>query len=74
MDPITNSIPLIEKEQISQLHFSREDVLQDEAARKKRLWDLNRANSLGNAYHGKVEITFQTSDGKKKRVDTTILL
>lgn len=65
-------IPKVEKEQISCFRFNRKDVLADPEARKKRLWDLNRATALGNVYHGKVEITFQTAEGVQKRVDTTV--
>lgn len=68
----TNTIPLVEKEEIPSFHFSKNDVLTDPEARKKRMWDLNRATSLGNVYRGKVEITFQTAGGEKKRVDTTV--
>lgn len=72
MNPIVNPIPIVEKEQIPSFHFGHDDVLTDPEARKKRMWDLNRAASLGNAYHGKVEITFKTNDGEPKRVDTTV--
>ncbi|MBF9252508.1 hypothetical protein I2I11_04310 [Pontibacter sp. 172403-2] len=72
MNPIVNSIPIVAKEQIPAFRFGHEDVLTDPEARKKRMWDLNRAASLGNVYHGKVEITFMTADGELKRVDTTV--
>lgn len=72
MITIENPIPLVEKEEIPSLHFNNNDVLADPEARKKRMWDLNRAASLGNVYHGKVEITFQTAEGEQKRVDTTV--
>ncbi|WP_162051976.1 hypothetical protein [Pontibacter pamirensis] len=72
MNTMTNPIPLVEKEQLPSFSFAQEDVLADLAARNKRRWDLSRATSLGNAYRGKVEITFQTADGEKKRVDTTV--
>ena len=68
----TNPIPLVEKEEIPSFNFNKHDVLTDPEARKKRMWDLNRATSLGNVYHGKVEITFQTAEGERKRVDTTV--
>ncbi|MCJ8167600.1 hypothetical protein MKJ04_22345 [Pontibacter sp. E15-1] len=68
----TNPIPLVEKEEIPSFHFTTDDVLSNPEARKKRMWDLNRAASLGNVYHGKVEITFQTATGERKRVDTTV--
>ena len=62
----------MEKEEIPSFNFNKHDVLTDPEARKKRMWDLNRATSLGNVYHGKVEITFQTAEGERKRVDTTV--
>lgn len=67
-----NPIPLVQKEQLASFEFAQEEVLKDLAARQKRQWDISRATSLGNAYQGKVEITFQTADGQKKRVDTTV--
>ncbi|WP_026462711.1 hypothetical protein [Adhaeribacter aquaticus] len=72
MQSMISSPELIEKEQIPDLKFGQEDVLKDPQARKKRLQDVSRATSLGNGYHGKVEITFQTSNGEQKRVVTTI--
>ncbi|PRY13254.1 hypothetical protein CLV24_106169 [Pontibacter ummariensis] len=72
MNTMTNPVPLIAKEQLHSFRFAQEDVLTDLAARQKRQWDINRATSLGNAYRGKVEITFQTAEGEKKRVDTTV--
>jgi hypothetical protein len=72
MKTIINPIPLVEKEQIPSFRFSSHDVLSDPEARKKRMWDLNRATSLGNVYRGKVEITFKTATGEQKRVDTTV--
>ncbi|WP_276498179.1 hypothetical protein [Pontibacter litorisediminis] len=72
METYVNPIPMMEKEQIPALRFGTNDVLTDPEARKKRMWDLNRATSLGNVYHGKVEITFQTADGELHRVDTTV--
>ncbi|WP_242916686.1 hypothetical protein [Pontibacter liquoris] len=72
MEIINKPIPLVEKEEIPSFQFGQEDVLTDPEARKKRIADLNRAASLGNGYHGKVEITFKTVDGEPKRVDTTV--
>jgi hypothetical protein len=62
----------VEKEQIPTLKFGNQDVLTDELDRKKRMHDVSRATVLGNGYHGKVEIFFQTADGELKRVNTTI--
>ncbi|WP_187263060.1 hypothetical protein [Pontibacter beigongshangensis] len=72
MQTRTNFIPLVEKEEIPCYHFNQEDVLTDKEAKKRRMWDLNRASSLGNAYHGKVLITFRTADGQVKRVATSV--
>ncbi len=72
MDYIINSPALIEKELIPNLHFKREDVLNSPEDQKRRQYDLHRATLLGNAYHGKVDIFFLTSDGEQKRVNTTI--
>jgi hypothetical protein len=63
---------LVNKEEIPNFRFGKADVLTDLAARQKRRWDANRATVLGNGYHGKVEILFETNDGEPKRVDTTI--
>ena len=67
-----NRIPIVEKEVIPSLHFTHKDVLENTEARKRRMWDLNRATTLGNIYRGKVEITFRTAEGELKRVDTTV--
>ncbi|WP_114783138.1 hypothetical protein [Botryobacter ruber] len=72
MASLINHAPLVEKEQIPSFHFSTKDVLTDPEAQQKRRLDLDRASSLGNAYHGKVEITFQPVDGEQKRVETTV--
>jgi hypothetical protein len=73
MNTVANQrIPLVEKELIPSLRFGKDDVLTDQEARTKRMWDLNRASTLGNGYRGKVEITFQAEDAAQYRVDTTV--
>lgn len=72
MKTLTKPAPMIEKEEIPGLHFRPEDVLSDPGERLKRRWELNRAATLGNAYRGKVEITFRTAEGEDKRVETTV--
>jgi hypothetical protein len=67
-----NTYVSIEKEQIPNLKFTSKDVLADLQARKKRMHDISRATVLGNGYHCKVEIFFETADGEPRRVDTTI--
>jgi hypothetical protein len=66
------TIETVEKETIPQLRFSHDDVLTDKAAIQRRRHDAERAATLGNAYHGKLDIYFQTEDGSIKRVYTTV--
>ncbi|SNR31810.1 MULTISPECIES: hypothetical protein [Hymenobacter] len=65
-------IETVDKDVIPTLRFSQEDVLTDPAAIKRRRHDAERATTLGNAYHGKLDIYFQTEDGSTKRVYTTV--
>ena len=55
---------LVNKEEIPKFRFGKADVLTDLAARQKRRWDANRATVLGNGYHGKEEILFETNVGE----------
>lgn len=66
------TVEKIEKEQIKQLKFCRKEVLSDNEARKKRDFDLMRAQALGNLLKNKVNITFETADEKVYQVHTTI--
>ena len=68
----SSTIEIVEKEDITTMHFAPEDVLNDETARQRRRADADRAVTLGNAYHGKLDIYFQTADGMAKRVATTV--
>ena len=61
----------IQKELLSTLKYPKEEVLQDEEARKKRLRDLKSALSLGNLEHQKIITYFEDNEGLKC-VDTTI--
>ena len=70
--PVTTSIEIVEKEDIANLQFDHEDVLTDLAARQSRRADADRAVTLGNAYHGKLDIYFKTADGATKRMATTV--
>lgn len=72
MKTIEKEIPVIEKEEIANLAFSRKEVLDDQEAIKQRLYDLYRSQILGNISQGKVWITFQTADGAVYKVNTTI--
>jgi len=62
---------LVEKEDVEGLHFPKEDVLSDPAAKKQRKADLERATTLGNVEHSKIKIFFE-DDSAFKVVETTI--
>lgn len=70
--PTAAAVEIVEKEHIADLHFGHDDVLTDLAARQHRRADADRAATLGNAHHGKLDIYFQTADGETKRVATTV--
>ncbi|GAA4497793.1 hypothetical protein GCM10023172_13300 [Hymenobacter ginsengisoli] len=65
-------VETIEKEVIPNLRFAPTDVLADQAQLDRRRTDAERAARLGNAYHGKLDIFFQTADGQTKRVQTAV--
>lgn len=44
----------------------------DPAAAERRRLDAERAARLGNAYHGKLDIFFQTADHQTLRVQTSV--
>lgn len=62
----------VEKEALPTLRFAPADVLATTPERQRRRYDADRATALGNAYHGKVDIYFQTADGATHRVATTV--
>jgi hypothetical protein len=62
---------IIEKEVIESLHFPNADVLEDEEEIQQRNSELQRALSLGNLEHLKIQIFFE-DDQSKKVVDTTV--
>ena len=68
----SSTVEIVEKEDIATMHFAPDDVLTDVVARQRRRADADRAVTLGNAYHGKLDIYFQTADGMAKRVATTV--
>ncbi|RSK33242.1 hypothetical protein [Hymenobacter metallilatus] len=70
--PTDAAIETLDKEVIPTLRFAAQDVLTDPVAVKRRRHDAERAATLGNAYHGKLDIYFQTADGATKRVYTTV--
>jgi hypothetical protein len=70
--PTDAATEIVAKEDLSILNFGPDDVLTDPTARARRRADAERAVTLGNAYHGKLDIYFQTADGATKRVATTV--
>lgn len=62
---------LIEKEEVSKLHFPKTEVLEDADLIKARKTAVERAISLGNLEHYKVKIYF-VDDTNEKMVHTTI--
>ncbi|SFP81205.1 hypothetical protein [Hymenobacter arizonensis] len=69
---IDSDIEIVQKEQLANMRFPQGDVLSDELAKQRRRADADRAVTLGNAYHGKLDIYFRTADGETKRMATTI--
>lgn len=65
-------IEIVEKEELTGMRFALGDVLTNLVEKQRRRYDADRAVTLGNAYHGKLDIYFQTADGATKRVATTI--
>ncbi|HEX8506099.1 MAG TPA: hypothetical protein VF630_12090 [Hymenobacter sp.] len=68
----SSPVEIVEKEDVYRLRFPHDDVLTDASARQHRRAEADRAVTLGNAYHGKLDIYFQTADGSAKRVSTTV--
>jgi hypothetical protein len=62
----------LEKEILPSLQFSAHDVLLSVVERRTRQRNAERATALGNNYHGKLDIYFQTADGITHRVYTTV--
>lgn len=61
----------IEKEDVAQLHFPKEEILESKDAISIRRADVQRAYALGNLEHHKVKIYFADETGNKV-VHTTI--
>lgn len=67
------TLSYINKEELGQYKFSNEDVLSgDKLGRQSRAYNLLRAERLGNAFHGKVRIFFNTQDASERTVETTV--
>jgi hypothetical protein len=68
---MTINFEIIEKENIETLKFPHNEVLNDEIAISQRKTELERALSLGNLEHSKIQIYFE-DDLSQKMVETTI--
>lgn len=68
---IVSDFVRIEKEQIENLRFPSNDVLQDDSLIQERTKDLERALSLGNLEHSKIKIFFEDAESLKF-VETTV--
>ncbi|EOZ95211.1 hypothetical protein A33Q_3416 [Indibacter alkaliphilus LW1] len=66
------TVEKIEKEKITELKFSKKEVLENEVEKKRRNFELMRAQALGNLLKNKVNITFETADEKIYQVSTTV--
>lgn len=66
------TIERIEKEQVSLINFSKQEVLSDPHELKLRRADLYRSQTLGNLLQTKVNISFVSSDGQVYEVHTTV--
>jgi hypothetical protein len=70
--PSNADFEIVEKEAIADLRFAPDDVLTDPLDILRRRADAERAATLGNAHHGKLDIYFQVADGRTMRVATTV--
>jgi hypothetical protein len=66
------TIQTIAKESISELTFSKNDVISNPEEQNKRISDLYRSQSLGNLLRTKVKITFEAADQQVYEVNTTV--
>lgn len=68
---IQDTTTLIEKEEIVEFSFPKEDVLDTEEQKEEREARIKRGMRLGNSMKRKVKIIFEDVEGMKK-VETTI--
>jgi hypothetical protein len=66
------TIEKIEKEKITELRFSKKEVLGDEMARRRRNFDLMRAQAIGNLLRSKSTIVFEDAESNVYEVSTTV--
>ncbi len=66
------TVEIIEKENLSRINFSKEEVLKSDEDIRLRKSALDRAQTLGNLLQTKVHILFESKDGKLTEVHTTV--
>ena len=66
------TITKIEKENIPDLKFKKEEVLTDSDKQTRRKVNLSKAMTLGNGQKRKVKIYFELEQGEKNMVETTV--
>lgn len=66
------NIAIIDKELLSNIRFSKEEVIPEKTGQLKRSIDLFRGMLLGNIEHCKVKITFKDENDVLHSVETTI--
>jgi hypothetical protein len=71
MNKTVDSIILVEKETIADMHFPEQEVLIGQEQVNNRQYEAERAMKLGNYFKDKVKIIFEDSEGIKM-VETTI--
>ncbi len=71
MNKTLDTIVLVEKETIADMHFPEQEVLMGQDQINSRQYEAERAMKLGNYFKDKVKIIFEDSEGIKM-VETTI--
>jgi hypothetical protein len=69
---LAQAYPSVRKEDLVALNYSPGEVLVSHEEITRRGMDLHKAMILGNEYHYKVKIIFQTDEGDTKSVETTV--
>lgn len=71
MNKEIDTITLVEKETIANMHFPEQEVLFSNEEINGRQYEAERAMKLGNYFKDKVKIIFEDTEGLKM-VETTI--
>ena len=63
---------ILQKEDLSGIKFTAENIITDQNIKKSLMADLLRAQSLGNLEKTKVKIIFLLEDSSRGEVETTV--